>query len=56
LVFGAATTAEVLQFFGIYTLGITFDPLDIAAYAFGVLLAVVLERGTFVRWLPFWVE
>ena len=54
LVFGAATAAEVLQYFGIYALGITFDPLDIVAYAVGVLLAVVLERGIFARWLPFW--
>jgi hypothetical protein len=55
LVFGAATTAEVLQFFGIYALGVTFDPLDIAAYAVGVLLAVMLEQGIFKRWVPFWM-
>ncbi len=56
LVFGAATTAEVLQYFGIYALGITFDPLDIGAYAVGVLLAALVERGIFARWLPFWSD
>jgi hypothetical protein len=54
LVFGAATMAEILQFFGIDTLGVTFDPLDIVMYACGTLLAVVLERGIFNRWLSFW--
>lgn len=54
LVFGAATTAEILQFFGIYALGLTFDPLDIAMYAVGTLLAVSLEWWVFRRWLPFW--
>jgi len=54
LVFGAATAAEILQFFGIYALGVTFDPLDIAAYASGVGLAVLVERGIFARWLSFW--
>jgi hypothetical protein len=54
LVFGAATTAEILQFFGIYALGVTFDPLDIVMYAVGTLLAVILEQGIFKRWLPFW--
>jgi hypothetical protein len=54
LVFGAATGAEILQFFGVYALGVTFDPMDIAMYASGALLAVLVERGVFARWLPFW--
>jgi len=56
LVFGAATTAEILQFFGIYALGVTFDPLDIVMYAIGTLSAILLERGVFKRCLPFWSE
>ncbi len=54
LVFGAAVTAEVLQFFGIYALGTTFDPFDIAMYAAGTLLAVFTEQTIFSRWLSFW--
>jgi len=56
LVFGAATTAEILQFFGFDALGITFDPLDIVMYASGTLSAVMLDQGIFKRWLPFWSE
>jgi len=56
LVYGAATTAEILQYFGIYALGATFDPLDIVMYAVGTLLAVSLERWIFRRWLPFWSD
>ncbi len=44
----------MMQFFGVYALGVTFDPMDIAMYASGALLAVLVERGFFARWLPFW--
>lgn len=54
LVFGAASAAEILQFFGVYALGITFDPLDIVMYAASVLLAVIVERGIFSRLFSFW--
>ena len=54
LVFGAATTAEILQFFGVYALGKTFDPLDVAAYATGALLAVAVERALFAKYLRSW--
>jgi hypothetical protein len=54
LVFGAASSAEILQFFGIYALGVTFDPLDLGMYAAGTLLAVALERGFFSRRFRFW--
>ena len=54
LIFGTATTAEILQFFGVYALGSTFDPLDIAAYAAGTLLAVAVEQFIFSRWFQFW--
>lgn len=54
LVFGAATTAEILQYFGIHALGKTFDPLDIGMYAVGTLLAVIVEQRIFSRYLSFW--
>ena len=56
LVFGAAATAEILQFYGIDALGITFDPLDIVMYALGVLLAAMLERLIFARRFSFWSQ
>jgi len=54
LVFGAAAAAEVLQYLGVYALGITFDPLDFLMYAAGVLLAAALEQGVFRRVWVFW--
>ena len=49
--FGIATAAEILQFFGVYALGNTFDPLDIVAYAIGTLVAVCVERFIFAKYL-----
>lgn len=56
LVFGAALSAEILQFFGVDALGVTFDPVDIVAYACGVLLAVGIERGILARNFQFWTK
>lgn len=53
LLFGLACAAEMLQFFGVYALGSTFDPIDILMYAMGTLLAVMVERSLFARW-EFW--
>jgi len=38
-----ATLAEVGQYFGLHILGQTFDPLDIAVYVVGVLLAALVD-------------
>ena len=54
LTFGIAATAEFLQYFGIDALGSTFDPIDIVAYAAGVLLAALVERQVFARYFKFW--
>lgn len=54
LVFGIATTAEILQAFGVYALGRTFDYFDILAYATGVLLAAFTDRLLFARFFSFW--
>jgi len=43
IVFLMATLAEIGQFFGLYILGRTFDPIDIAVYAAGVLLAALVD-------------
>jgi hypothetical protein len=53
IIFLLCTTSEVLQFYGIYAFGVTFDWLDILAYCAGVLLAALVERKLFAR-LSFW--
>ena len=54
LVFGAAASVEVAQFFGMPILGRTFDPLDFVTYGLGVALAVLLDTVVLPRMLPFW--
>jgi hypothetical protein len=44
LVFGMASFAEMMQAFGVPLLGRTYYPADFAMYAFGVLLAVLIDR------------
>ena len=39
IVFAASSATEILQAFGFYALGTTYDPLDILMFAIGVLLA-----------------
>ena len=54
LTFSIPTFAEILQSFGIYALGSTFDPLDILMYGIGVMLAVLLEKLVFEPYFSFW--
>ena len=54
LVFSVASFTEVLQGFGVPLLGRTFDPLDFAMFAGGVLLAVLADRILLERFLPGW--
>lgn len=53
-IIGITTLAEILQLFGIYALGITFDPVDFLIYISGVGLAVICDRLLFKRYIPFW--
>jgi hypothetical protein len=46
--------AETLQFFGIYALGVTFDPLDYLMYAAGAACAVLVDMQVFPRIFDFW--
>ena len=48
------TAAEVAQYFGLYVLGVTFDPLDVVMYAVGVLLAAFLDVKVFARHVKGW--
>lgn len=54
LIIGVTAVAEILQLFGIYAIGITFDPVDIVMYFSGVGVAVVFDRLLFRRIIPFW--
>lgn len=54
IIIGATTLAEILQFFGVYALGKTFDPIDILMYVLGVGTAVIIDRLIFKRFIPFW--
>ena len=53
LIFLLATFAEIGQFFGIYILGRTFDPVDIAVYALGASLAALFD-WLFLHIFRFW--
>ena len=55
-VFGFGCFVEVSQYFGRPIFGSTFDPLDILAYAVGVLLGVLLDSFIFPRVIPRWSE
>ena len=61
-IFRAATvflfgcTVEISQYLEYPLFGSTFDPLDILAYAGGVLLGVFLDLVLFPRFVPRWSE
>ena len=54
IILGFTTLMEILQLFGIYALGNTFDPIDILMYGLGVGFAIVFDRLLFKRFIPFW--
>ncbi len=53
--FFAPALAETFQFFDIPVLGSTFDPLDYLMYAFGAILAAIIDNQVFPRIFKFWV-
>ena len=54
IILGFTSLMEILQLFGIYAFGNTFDPIDILMYGLGVGFAVVFDRLLFKRFIPFW--
>ena len=54
IIFVIMTTAEIFQYFDIYMFGVTFDPLDILAFAIGTIAAVVADQFIFPRVFSFW--
>jgi hypothetical protein len=53
-IFGITTIIEILQLFGVYIVGVTFDILDILMYAIGVMIAVLSDRLILKGFIPFW--
>lgn len=49
IVFVAASSAEILQYFHVPVLGRTFDPIDFVMYAIGCLLAVIVDSLVIAR-------
>jgi len=54
IIFLGMTITEIFQYFGIYMFGVTFDPLDILAFAIGTIAAVVADQFIFPRVFSFW--
>jgi len=54
IIFLVMTTSEVLQYFGIYAFGVTFDPLDILAFAVGTIAAMIIDKFVFPLIFSFW--
>jgi hypothetical protein len=52
IVFALATFTEVMQAFGIYMLGVTYDIIDIFMFGIGVLAAALLDVQVFERLMP----
>ena len=54
LVFCAMTFSEIMQLYGLYLFGVTFDLADILMYGIGVIVAVLFDKEIFERILPYW--
>ena len=54
IVFGMATFTEIMQIFGFYVLGVTFDIFDILMFGIGVAIAVLIDKLIFDRFIPHW--
>lgn len=52
--FVITASVEVMQGLGFYVLGSTFDYFDLLAYAFGVFLAVSVDKFLFKKYIPHW--
>ena len=54
IVFGAMSFSEIMQYFGIYFFGDTFDWLDILMFAIGVCVAVCFDNFLLKKFVPNW--
>jgi hypothetical protein len=54
IVFAVMTFSEIMQIFGFYFFGVTFDILDILMFGIGVFIAVLVDTKFFERFMPNW--
>lgn len=54
IVFTVMTFSEIMQVFGVYFFGVTFDIIDILMFGMGVLFAVLFDKLIFERYIPHW--
>lgn len=54
IVFCVMTFSEILQFYGIYFFGATFDSIDILMYGIGSFTAAFFDKQVLVRLIPSW--
>ncbi|WP_437395048.1 hypothetical protein [Flagellimonas lutimaris] len=54
IVFGVMTFSEIMQYYGIYFFGVTFDGLDILMYGLGSLSAAFFDKRILERFVPHW--
>jgi len=54
IVFSIMTFSEIMQLYGFYFFGVTFDVLDILMFGIGASLAAFFDKQVFERLIPFW--
>lgn len=54
IIFGLSSLTEIMQAFGIYVLGVTFDPYDILMFGIGTMCAVSVDQLFLKRFVPYW--
>jgi hypothetical protein len=55
VIFVGMAATEIFQYFDIYMFGVTFDMLDILAFAIGTMLAVIFDLFVFPKLFTFWI-
>lgn len=51
--FSVMTFSEIMQYYGIYFFGVTFDWMDILMYAIGSLTAALFDKQILGRFIPY---
>ena len=54
IVISVMTFSEIMQLFGVYFFGVTFDLIDILMYGIGAFFAAFFDKQIFERCVPFW--
>ena len=54
IVFCVMTFSEIMQFYGIYFFGVTFDWIDILMFGIGAFTAAFRDKKILERLMPFW--